>query len=644
MKNNCALLIEGFLIGFILLLLFSCNEQSKEIAIDSPTGKIKVRIIYEKGKLFYAVYAIESDSSISVILKSPLGLERIDGEFFKNLRIDSLSRIVTIKDSYNMITGKRRSLSYEANEAVIFLSNSENQKINIVFRVFDEGVAFKYVFPTPSGLECIVISEKTGFHIMKDSEGWMSPYEPTNNFGQPGYEKDYFHVKSGDFSPDSIGWAFPLLFKSGRYWLLISESDLKENYCGSHVYNEPGKNIYKIAFPEANERYGKGDVYPSSTLPWEMPWRFIVVSDSISNIYESNLVYHLAEPCKISNTSWIKPGRSSWEWWSSTGGRKEENLKNFIDLASEMGWEYSLIDGGWNKMSEGSIERLVHYARLKNVELNLWYNSGGRRDSTLSDKDFIVFNQDTRDNEFRRISELGFKGIKVDFFASDKQNVIKLYIDILRDAAKYNLLVNFHGCTLPRGWCRTYPNLMTMEAIRGAECYRYSESYPEKAASYNTLAAMVRGTIGPTDYTPVTISFNKYRRLTTISHELALALVYESGLIHFADKPDGYRQLPEVARNFLKIIPSVWDDTRLIAWKPSELFVVARKNNNKWFIAGINGKNTKQEVTVDLSEKDNCAYIITDSEMNEKLMIYELNKDLSNITITMQPYGGFVIY
>ena len=338
----------------------------------------------------------------------------------------------------------------------------------------------------------------------------------------------------------------------------------------------------------------------------------------------------------------LKPGRSSWEWWSSTSGRNVENLKSFIDLAAEMGWEYSLIDGGWPRMPEGSVEQLVSYANQKNVGLTIWYNSGGRRDSTQRDEDFLMFNPDTRDKELARIAALGIKGIKVDFFASDKQNTIKLYLDILRDAAKHHLLVNFHGCTLPRGWSRTYPNLMSMEAIRGAECYRYSKTYPEMAARFNTIAAVVRGAVCPTDYTPVTITDNKYPRLTTVSHELALAVVYESGIIHFADKPEGYLNLPEKAKDYLKSVPATWDETRLLAWNPGELFVVARRKNDKWFIAGINGKNEPQNVEIQLPVEIANATLITDGETIDGLKIENIENLKSN-KLTLEPNGGFVI-
>lgn len=623
--------------------MFSCSPKEKNFKIDSPSGILSVNIQSGDEGVTYSVSSISSGKEVIVIRPSKLGLQRNDASFAENITIQGLSGVKEISDSYTMLTGKQKNLAYMANEATISLKNRSGQQLDVVFRIFDEGLAFRYVFPEQTAGTFTVVAEQTAFQISEGAECWMSPYEPSNNYGQPGYEKDYYQVKAGDVSPDSIGWAFPLLFKTGSNWLLISESGLDENYCGTHANNEKGSSNYTIAFPEANERYGKGEVSPSSTLPWKMPWRFIVVGETVADVYESSMVHHLAEPCKLEDTSWIKPGRSSWEWWASTGGRNVENLKSFIDLAAEMGWEYSLIDGGWPRMHEGSVEQLVSYASQKNVGLSIWYNSGGRRDSTQKDEDFLMFNPDTRDKEFARVAALGIKGIKVDFFASDKQNTIKLYLDILRDAAKHHLLVNFHGCTLPRGWSRTYPNLMSMEAIRGAECYRYSKTYPEMAAKFNTIAAVVRGAVGPTDYTPVAITDNKYPRQTTLAHELALAVVYESGIIHFADKPDGYLNLQEKAKNYLKAVPAIWDETRLLAWEPGELVVVARRKNENWFISGINGKNEQQNVEIQLPVEFANATLITDGESIDGLKTENI-ENLKSHKLTLEPNGGFVIY
>jgi alpha-glucosidase len=628
----------------MILLLFSCRTKNKSMIIISPSGGIKATVIVNGKKIFYSVTAVSKGVETVVIPSSPLGLKRSDASFYDNLSLDSITTVRVISDSYTMITGKQKQLSYKATEATICLSNNSKQKLHIEFRVFNEGVAFRYVFPDKSDSKVSVLSEETGFLITDSANAWMSAYRNANLYGEPGYEEEYLALKSGTPSPSLAGWSFPLLFEKDSYWLFISESGLGRNYCGSHLRKDCTGGLYTIAFPQPAERYNTGEANPSSELPWIMPWRYIIVGKTINEVVESSMVYHLAEPCKLDDISWIKPGRSSWEWWSSTSGRNVKNLKEFIDLSSEMSWEYSLIDGGWPKMPEGSVDELVSYAKSKKVDITIWYNSGGRRDTTQKDEDFVMFNDDTRLKEFEHIATIGIKGVKIDFFAGDKQYVIQLYQNILRDAAKYHLLVDFHGCTLPRGWTRTYPNLLAMEAVKGAECYRYSEKYSDMAARYNTIAALVRGTAGPTDYTPATFTNQKYPHKTTSAHELALTVVYESGIIHMADKPEGYSKLPKEAKEFLKRVPAAWDETRLLAAVPGELFVIARKRDGKWYVAGINGKNEAQEIKIDFPETLVNPIILADGKTLADISIMKIKGEVSNYTLNLMPQGGFVMF
>lgn len=632
-----------FILTFVVLASACFQQAEASWKFASPSGNLITEVKVADNKLLYCINIFDEGKEANVLPFSPLGLVRNDASFAENLKVDSVSVAKSINESYEMVSGKQVKLAYKANEYCIYASNQQGKKINIVFRIFDDGVGFRYIFPDADNSTYSILSEQTGFVLPENANGWMSPYERSNNYGQPGYELDYLAVKAGMESPDSIGWAFPLLFKTDKCWLFISETALDENYCGTHTCNKG--NLYTIAFPESNERYGKGSSNPSSQLPWKMPWRYIVVGKTIQQVYASSLGYHLADPSVIKDVSWIKPGVSAWEWWSSTSGRNVPDLKKFINLASEMGWEYSLIDGGWPKMPDGSLEELIAYAKPRNVGLTIWYNSGGRRDTTQKDEDFVLFNDDTRKKELERISKMGFKGIKVDFFASDKQYVIKLYLDILKDAAKYNLFVNFHGCTLPRGWSRTYPNLLSMEAVKGTEAYRFSRNYPDMAARYNTIAPLVRGMAGPADYTPVTVTNQKYPRKTTLAHELATAIIYESGLIHMADKPEGYAVLPQEARDYLKRLPAVWDESRLIEAIPGQILVVARKYNSRWYIAGVNGTDTAQKVKFNLPEKIKNFVVLSDS--NSLPNVIDITKHgnvFTDYEINLLPRGGLVIY
>ncbi|MFW6277468.1 MAG: glycoside hydrolase family 97 catalytic domain-containing protein [Prolixibacteraceae bacterium] len=637
--------MKNMLILALITTLFSCTTKNEPVTIESPSGNLAVRIeTDENSKIFYEVIKKAGENETVIMDQSPLGLVRSDADFTQNLELEGATDPEQISESYTMVSGKQRNLSYTASESVLTFSNEAGNELQIVFRVFDQGVAFRYVFPGDSEEEFTVESEITGFKVPASADGWMSSYQTATPWGNPGYEADYLEVKAGTPASEEVGWAFPLLFKADDNWIFISEAGLDATYCGTHVKADNPDGLYTIAFPEANERLGDGEVNPSSALPWEMPWRFILVSDSLDVIVESNMVYHLSEPSKIEDTSWIEPGRASWEWWSSKGGRTVKNLKQFIDLAAEMGWEYSLVDAGWEDMPDGTIEDVIDYADEKNVGLLMWYNSGGRRDSSAKNEEFVMFNDDTREAEMQRLQDWGIKGIKVDFFATDKQFGIELYENIIQDAAKYNLLVNFHGSTMPRGWTRTYPNVLTLEAVRGAEAYRFSESYPEIAAEYNTIAAIVRGPVGPADYTPATFSDNRYPHKTTYGHELALPVIYESGIIHMADKPESYRSLPEEAIAFLKEVPAAWDETKLIKAVPGEVFVIARRKGDNLYIAGINGKVENQEISITLPGNMQNAIFVGDGDAPEEFNIKQLEEGKEEVTVNMLPNGGFVIW
>jgi alpha-glucosidase len=629
---------------FFLLLIFSCQPDKNELQLESPSKNLKVHVEIIEGKVYYQLFSIKGQSETLIIKPSPLGLIRNDGNFVENLTLETAGRTKTVSDSYTMLTGKQKELSYTANEASMLFSNPEGQQIEMVFRLFDEGLAFRYIFPEQSEVRVKVESEVTGFTVTEGANAWIAPYQPATTWGDPGYEANYIAVKAGEPSPNEVGWAFPLLFNDGENWIFISEAGLDEHYCGTHLEQNSEGGLYTISLPEENERYGDGEVEPVSSLPWSMPWRFILVGQSLKPIVESSMVHHLAEPSKIEDTSWIKPGRASWEWWSSTGGRTVKDLKHFVDLAADMGWEYSLVDAGWGNMPDGTIEEVIEHAREKNVDLLFWYNSGGRRDESFQNDDFAVFNDDTREAEFKRISAMGVKGIKVDFFATDKQLAIELYLNILRDAAKHKLVVNFHGNTLPRGWSRTWPNLLAMEAVRGAEAYRFAAGYPDYTATYNTIAAVTRAVVGPTDFTPATFSNQRYPRKTTAAHEMALTIVYETGLLHLADTPESYYSLPEKAITFFRQVPVTWDETHLLAAIPGELFVVARRTGESWYIAGINGKNDIQELQVELPETLVNPILFADGSTLNDLDINTLEGKIDNFSVIMQPNGGFLMY
>jgi hypothetical protein len=404
--------------------------------------------------------------------------------------------------------------------------------------------------------------------------------------------------------------------------------------------------LYRIKFAEAEEAMGYFENTSHSKIPWDTPWRFIIIGNELSEIVESNMVTNLADTSGLKDISWIKPGRASWSWWSESDSPRDYNrLLPYIDLAADMGWEYSLIDANWNRMKNGSLEQLAEYASKKGVGLLLWYNSGGKHNEVPEEPRNLMDQRETRRNEFERISKIGIKGIKVDFFQSDKEEIIKQYIEILEDAADYKLVVNFHGCTMPRGWRRTWPNLLSMEAVRGGECYKFDPDYPRDAPSHLAIVPFTRNVVGPCDYTPGGFSNSTYPHLTTNAFELALPIVIESGVMHFADSPAKTHELPDYVQSLLKELPVTWDETRYLAGYPGKDVVIARRKDKRWYIGGINGESVEKDLTIHIEKiipSGSEMEIIHDGAAPEQFQNSRLAAVEDTFTVHVKPFGGFV--
>jgi len=623
-------------ISIIIFSLISC-ENNQQMSVKSPNGKVTFSMQSEAGVLHYTVLLEDS----VLLYNSPLGIDRKDAKFTQDLTFVS-KKSTKVEEQYQLKSGKQLQCSASANETDFTFKNQNGKIIILQVRAYNEGIAFRYIFPETSNKVHTIAVEHTGFNLPVEGKAWIMPYDTVSMY-TPSYETFYTNgARIGTVSPNKEGWSFPALFEVKNKWVLITESGLNETYCASHLHPNPINGLYKIRFPEKTEALGLFPELPSGSLPWNTPWRVIIVGNSCGDILESSLVTHLAEPSKIQNSDWIKPGKSSWSWWSDHDSpRNFESLKKFIDLSAEMGWEYSLVDANWDIMQGGNVTELIDYARKKNIGIWLWYNSGGVINNVTERPRDIMFDPVKRKAEFVKLQEWGVKGVKIDFFQSDKQEVIKLYLDILRDAAENHIMVNFHGCTLPRGWQRTYPNLLSMEAVRGAENYGYDADYPQKAVWHNTIYPFTRNVVGPMDYTPVTFSNQRYSHLTSNAYELALAVVFESGILHLADKVDSYINLDSNIKKFLRDLPTTWDETRFIAGEPGKYVVIARRKGRKWFIGGINGQSNSQKISLNVANF-NLIKIIEDDDQKKDL----ISRKVANTTeiIEMHQFGGFVTF
>jgi hypothetical protein len=612
--------------AILYCFVFSSVFGQTSWTISSPGDKVKASIQladlggagdYPTGARLYYSVSTGGPSAYSVVVEpSPMGVVRSDKNFVDGLTFVSQSVQKTIDSSYTMVTGKRKICRNYCNEITLtFQTTAPAVSLQIVLRAYDDGFAFRYRFPETNSTALSVTGEATGFKVPAGSVMWLLPYNTTSDAYAPAYEDIWERnvpVGSGPgvtAKPTDSTWCMPALYKTpAGGWALLWETDVLPTYCNSRL-SAASQRVYRIKFPPASEWSLLGTAAPSApvgTLPWTLPWRVVITGTSPGTILESTLSTDLATPSMLSDVSWIKPGRSSWSWWSDNNSPTiYSSITPFIDLAAQMTWEYSCVDAGWNTMTGGTWQQLCTYAAGKKVGINLWYNAGGPFNALsgqgASPRDKL-YDSLTRNTELNTISKAGATGVKIDFWLSDKQAAVKYYFDVFRDAAKYHILVDPHGCTIPRGWQRTYPNLITAEANRGAENYIW---YAADAARYpwqNTMMPFTRNAVSSMDWTPVTFTNIANPHATTYGHELATSIIFESGLQHFADRVSGYQTttISTGAQTFLKQVPVTWDNTKYVQGYPGSWVVLARQKGNDWYAAGIAG-DTARIMTVKFS-------------------------------------------
>lgn len=632
------------LVTLVALMLTSFVDKKPDYSYVNADKTIKIAFELNENKT--PVYKVFYKDKL-VVNTSELGIQREDANFYTNLKIVKVSEAKSIQSNYSMFQGKRKNISYAANQYIVQLQNKDRKRIEIIFQLSDDGIAFRYHFPETSKDIKKIIEEKTTYNFDSTTKAWLQPmskaktgWKETN----PSYEEHYaIGVPVNTKPATGEGWVYPALFQSNDTWLLISESGLANNYCGSRlVYNDTSKAM-QVTFPQKEEIFPNGALNPESQLPWYTPWRIITIG-SLKTITESTLGTDLAEPEIPMDTSFIKSGLASWSWvlLKDDSVNYETTLK-FIDYASQMNWPYCLIDADWNKrIGDEKMNLLVRYAKTKNVKLIVWYNSSGTWNSTVYEPKSKLLTADDRTKEFAKLKELGISGVKVDFFGGDGQSMIAYYHAILKDAAAHQLLINFHGATLPRGWQRTYPNLLTTEAIKGEEYITFTQETADLQPSHCTTIPFTRNVFDPMDFTPMVLdSIPNIKRKTTPAFELALPVLFLSGIQHMAETPDGMAKQPQYVIDYLKDIPTNWDDSKFIEGFPGKYVVMARKKDNIWHIVGINGENTNKEIEIDLSFATNASgYFILENEKGFQLQMITKNKKQK---VIMKPYGGFVI-
>lgn len=595
-------------------------------------------------------YTVERDGH-QVLGRSPLGLVRDDADFSNGLRLVGKSPVTEVEDSYEILTAKRRKNDYRANRQVIHLETADGNKLDVEFQVSNDGVAFRYVFPEASDKLHKIKEELSSFQFRVGAKAWLQPMSVAKTGWEkvnPCYEEHYQQaIAVGTPSTLGAGWCFPALFQSGDDWVLVSECNIGRNYCASRLRSESPGGKYTIGFPDPREGIADGAVSPESTLPWTTPWRIIVVGD-LETIAESTLGIDLAAPAKMATEA--RPGKAAWSWALLKDGATVYDVqKRMIDYAADMGWEYCLIDAAWDKqIGHEKLAELADYARGKNVKIIVWENAAGDWNTTPYTPRNLLLTREGRKQEFERLKSIGVSGMKIDFFGGDGQSMINYYIDLLEDSASYGFAINFHGSTPPRGWQRTYPHLMTAEAVRGLEFATFEQKDADVVATHIAMLPFTRNVFDPADFTPMVLDkIPNIERRTTSAFELALSVLLTSGVQHFAELPEGMAKAPDYVRDYLHTLPSVWEDTRFLDGYPGKYVVLARRHGNLWYIAGINATNEPMPLSLDLKRLANygSGTLMTDGD-GGNLSFRQQHIDLAvmrKLAMSLKPRGGFVL-
>lgn len=616
----------------ITFIVSSCHTETLDLA--SPNGALKLTMELTEENTYGEIGFSVDYEGRRILSQSKLGLETDAQKLVGNLKLKFVSTVKHVTDDYRMITGKRSHCVNEASERIYSFENEAGQTLEVTFRVYNDGVALKYGINAITDKE-YVTHEYTAYTVPKGTRRWIQEYEL-------GYEKFFPLSTDGKLAdrPEVNLWGYPALVEpQDSVFVLITEANIKRGHCGSLLYNGDQRDSYQVQL---------ADKQPISDGSWESPWRLLIIGD-LSDVVESTLVTDVSDPSKVEDTEWITPGMVSWIYWAYNHGSKDyQRVKEYIDLAVRMKWPYDLIDWEWDEMENGgNLQDAVKYALQQGIKPLLWYNSST---SWLGPGPLYRLNRkEDREKEYKQLSDMGVAGIKVDFFAGDSVVTMNYYMDLLEDAVKYKLMLNFHGATIPRGWQRTYPHMMSVEGVYGAEWYNNNAMLTNRAAEHNATLPFTRNVIGPMDYTPGTFSDSQHPHITSHGHELALPVIFESALQHMPDKPSVYDNLPEAVKHLLAELPTTWDDTKLLAGYPGVEIIMVRRKGDIWYIAGINGTNEPRTLRVSLEDipvRGKKMSLFKDGTDDRNFAIEEnipLPDRQTDLEIGCLPRGGFVV-
>ena len=639
----------------LFIMAMACSQMwAQKTSVYSPDSLLKVDVTIDGGRPSYSV----TYNGKVFLEPSPLGFVADVGDFSRDMTLSG-SKTRSINESYTLDRIKKSAVTYTANELKVSLANKENKTVDVTFKVSNNDIAFRYEMPRYGETGSIVINnETTGFNLPVQTTTFLTPQSDAMigwKRTKPSYEEEYAaDAPLTARSKFGHGFTFPCLFHIGNDgWVLISETGVDSRYCASHLNDATAEGVFTIAFPMPEENNGNGTVAPGMALPGATPWRTITVGETLKPIVETTIPWDVVQP-RFTSEHKYKYGRGTWSWimWQD-GSANYDDQVTYIDLAASLGYEHILIDAWWDKnIGREKMTELVNYAKSKNVDVMLWYSSSGYWNDIEQSPTGIMDNPIARKREMKWMQEIGVKGIKVDFFGGDKQETMRLYEAILSDADDYGLTVIFHGCTLPRGWERMYPNYGGSEAVLASENLIFSQHANDNEAFNACLHPFIRNTVGCMEFGGTLLNKRLNRtndggcvRKTTDVFQIATAVLFQNPVQNFAIAPNNLTDAPEEIINFMKDVPTTWDETAFIDGYPGKYCVLARRHGDKWYIAGINATKEPLKLKLDLNmiNKGDKATIYYDDSKRRATMKHIDIKNPNNTPVTIQPEGGFVL-
>ena len=641
--------------AFLFLLALGASPLwAQEASVSGPDQQLRVNVSVENGAPLYSV----TYKGKTILEPSPLGFVANIGDFSQGMTyVEQKKR--TIEETYTLDRIKKSTVNYHANELTVTFQNADRQPMDVTFRVSNNDLAFRYELPRYGDTGSIVIRrEATGFDFPSYTTTFLAPQsDPMVGWKRtkPSYEEEYAaDAPLTQRSQFGHGFTFPCLFRIGDDgWALVSETGVDSRYCASRLSDATADGLFTIAFPMPEENNGNGTVAPGFALPGATPWRTITVGDNLKPIIETTVPWDVVTP-RFSTEHTYKYGKGTWSWivWQDASINYDDQVR-YIDLAAAMDFQYVLIDNWWDtNIGHERMEQLVDYAHAKNIDVFLWYSSSGYWNDIVQGPTNRMDNPIVRKQEMKWLKKISVKGIKVDFFGGDKQETMRLYEAILSDADDYGLMVIFHGCTLPRGWERMYPNYVGSEAVLASENLVFDQHFDDLEAFNACLHPFIRNTVGCMEFggTFLNKRYNRTNdggttRRTTDVFQLATAVLFQNPIQNFAITPNNLTDAPRLALDFLKEVPTTWDETVFLDGYPGKYCVLARRHGDRWYIAGINAQKEPLKLKLNLPmlrEGDRVAFY-SDTKSREPQLEQKTIQKPDETSVTIQPEGGIVL-